>query len=189
MLNKTIEISVIWHAVIWNFLEQISVEVDTKYDNFHLWKCLWKYCLQNVGHIVLVSMYLTHWGRVKHIWVGKLAIIGSYNGLSPGRRQAIIWTTAGILLIEPLGTNFSQILIGIQIFSFTKMRLKMSSAKWRSFWLGLNALKQPTTPRSCRPVWCLARFTTCSQARSYPVSDEIRLTTISHHIHLNEYKW
>ena len=62
--------------------------------------------------------------------------IGSDNGLAPSRRQAIIWTNAGILLIEPLGTNFSEILILIQIFSFKKMRLKMSSAKWRPFCLG-----------------------------------------------------
>ena len=33
---------------------------------------------------------LTHWGRVTHICVGKQTIIGSDNGLSPGRRQAII---------------------------------------------------------------------------------------------------
>ena len=84
---------------------------------------------------------LTHWGRVTHICVVKLTIIGSDNGLSPGRRQAIIWTNAGILLIGPLGTNFSEILIGIQIFSFKKMRLKMSSGKWRPFCLGLNVLK------------------------------------------------
>ena len=83
---------------------------------------------------------LTHWGRVTHIWVGKLTIIGSDNDLSPGRRQAIIWPNAGILLIEPLGTNFSESLIGIQIFSFTKMRMKMSSVKWRPFCLGLNVL-------------------------------------------------
>ena len=31
----------------------------------------------------------------------KLTILGSDNGLSPERRQAIIWTNAGILLIEP----------------------------------------------------------------------------------------
>ena len=41
----------------------------------------------------------THWGRVTHICVGKLTNIGSDNGLSPGRHQAIIWTNAGILLI------------------------------------------------------------------------------------------
>ena len=83
---------------------------------------------------------LTHWGRVTHICVGKPTIIGSDNGLSPGRRQAIIWTNTGILLIGPLGTNFSEISIKIQSFSFTKMRLKVSSAKWRPFCLGLNVL-------------------------------------------------
>ena len=56
---------------------------------------------------------LTHWGRVTHICVGYLTIIGPDNGLSPGRRQAIIWTNAGILLISPLGTNFDEILIKI----------------------------------------------------------------------------
>ena len=52
---------------------------------------------------------LTHWGQVMPICVIKLTIIGSDNGLSPGRRQAIIWTNAEILLIWPLGTNFSDI--------------------------------------------------------------------------------
>ena len=43
-----------------------------------------------------------------HVCVSKLTNIGSDNGLSPGRRQAIIWTKAGILLIGPLGMNFSE---------------------------------------------------------------------------------
>ena len=43
-----------------------------------------------------------------HIY--KSIIIGSDNGLSPGRRQAIIWNNDRILLIRPLGTNFSDIL-------------------------------------------------------------------------------
>ena len=55
-----------------------------------------------------------------HICVSKLTIIGSDNGLSPDRRQAIIWTNAEILLIGPLGTNFSEILIEIITFSFKK---------------------------------------------------------------------
>ena len=81
---------------------------------------------------------LTHWGRVTHICVGNLTIIGSDNGLSPERRQAIIWTNAGILLIGPLGTNLSEILVEIQTFSLKKIHLKMSSAKCCSFRLGLN---------------------------------------------------
>ena len=80
----------------------------------------------------------THWGRVRHISVSKLTIIGSDNGLSSGRRQAIIWTNAGILFIRPLGTNFSGILSGIQTVSFKKLHLKTSSAKWHLFCPGLN---------------------------------------------------
>ena len=83
---------------------------------------------------------LTHWGRVTHICVGDPTIIGLDNGLSPGRRQAIIWINAGILLIRPLGTNFNEMLIEILTFSFMKIRLKVSSAKWRPFCLGLNVL-------------------------------------------------
>ena len=67
-------------------------------------------------------------------------IIGSDNGLSPGRRQAIIWTNVWILLIGPMGINFSEILIEINTFSFQKMHLKMSSVKWRLSRLGLNVL-------------------------------------------------
>ena len=37
---------------------------------------------------------LTHWGRVTHICVDNLTIIGSDYGLSPGRCLAIIWTNA-----------------------------------------------------------------------------------------------
>ena len=85
---------------------------------------------------------LTHWGRVTHICVGKLSIIGSHNGLSPGRRPSIIWTNAGILLIGPLGTNFSENWIGFEKFSIKEMYFKMS-AKCRLFGLGLNELIGP----------------------------------------------
>ena len=86
---------------------------------------------------------LSHWGRVTHTCVSNLAIIASDNGLSPGRRQTIIWINAGIVLIEPLGSNFHEILIGIHTFSFNKMHFKMSSAKQGPFCLGINVL----TPR------------------------------------------
>ena len=91
---------------------------------------------------------LTHWGRMTHISVSKVTIIGSDNGLSPDRRQAIIWTNAGILLIGPLGTNFSEILFEIYTFSFKKMHLKMSSGKWRPSCLGVNVFKVTTTSHS-----------------------------------------
>ena len=74
------------------------------------------------------------------ICVSKLIIIGSDNGLSPGRRQAIIWTNAGIYIIGPLDTNFSKIASEILAFSFRKMHFKMSFEEWRPFCLGLNVL-------------------------------------------------
>ena len=63
---------------------------------------------------------LTHWGRVTHICVGSITIIGSDNGLSPGRRQAIICPNAGISLIGPIRTMFREIFIEIHTFSFKK---------------------------------------------------------------------
>ena len=96
-----------------------------------------------ISEVVIV---LTHWGRVTHICVGNLAINGSENGLSPGRRQAITSINVGILLIGPLGTNFSEMIIEIHKFSFTKIHLKMSSRKWRPFRLGLNLLNRSPNP-------------------------------------------
>ena len=60
-----------------------------------------------------------------------------------------MWTNAGILLIGPLGTNFSEILIEILTFSFKKMHLKVSSTKRRPFCLGLNVL----TLRQPADIW------------------------------------
>ena len=81
----------------------------------------WCVCVSEMGY------HLTHWGRVTHLCISKLTIIGSNNGLSsPGWCQAIIWTNAGILLIQPLGTHFSEILSKIHSLPFKKIRLKMA---------------------------------------------------------------
>ena len=110
---------------------------------------------------------LTHWGRATHICVGNLAIIGSDNGLSPGRRQVIIWTNDEILLIRPLGTNFSEILIEINAFSFKKLLLKTSSAKWRLFCLGLNVLRGNPINGVCHPV-------AIAEATNAPLSNVVK---------------
>ena len=110
-------------------------------DDYIDWYMYVSTCLNN--SIKWMGIILTHWaywGWVMYMCIGKLTIIGSDNGLSPRRRQAIIWTDAGILLIQPSGTIFSEIVIKIYTFSFKKMHLKMSSAKWRPFCLGLNVL-------------------------------------------------
>ena len=83
---------------------------------------------------------LTHWGQITHICICNLTLIGSDNGLWPGRHQVIIWTNAIILLIGPLKTHFSEILIEIRTFSLEKMHLKRLSAKWQPFCLGLRVV-------------------------------------------------
>ena len=78
--------------------------------------------------------------------------IGADNGLSPGRRQGTIWTKTGLLLIEPLGTNFGEILFDIRTFLIKEMHLKMSSAKWRPFCPWRDELSDLTAGDSIRAV-------------------------------------
>ena len=112
----------------------------------------WQKWEKNLSKTILECVFfprLTHWGRVTHICISKPTIIGSDDSLSPNRHQAIICTNAGILLTGPLGTNFSEIWIEIQIFSFRKRHLKMSSEKWHPFCLGLNVLTHTILIQSC----------------------------------------
>ena len=125
-----------WHPSESNFTGDTSACSNILGAN-ELTNIITRYHLFNTSH----RDFLTHWGRVTHTCVSKLTIIASDHGLSPGWRQAIFWTNAGILLIRHLGTNFSDILIEIQTFSLKKMHLKMSSGKWRPFCFGLNVLK------------------------------------------------
>ena len=80
-----------------------------------------------ISNCDLGIILLTHRGRMTHKCVSKLTIIGSDNGLLPGRCQATIWTNAGIWSIGTFGTNFSEILIEIQTFSLNEMHLKSLS--------------------------------------------------------------
>ena len=84
--------------------------------------------------------------------MNRVSSIGSYNGLAPGRRQAIIWTNVGILLIGPLGKSIGEIFIKINTFSFKNMYLKMPSAKWRPFCPGEDELRAGTLSF---PSWVL----------------------------------
>ena len=70
---------------------------------------------------------------------------GSGNGsIGTVMPQTIPWVnvyTVCAMKIGSVGTNFSEILIRINIFSFKRVHLKMSSAKGWPFCLGLNVLK------------------------------------------------
>ena len=133
----------------------------------------WRYCSLALSHRYYVCTYylsipvppmvsqLTHWGRVTHVCVGNLIIIGSDNGFLPGGLQGIIWTNVGTLLIGRIGTNFSEMLIEIHIFSFTKMHLKMSSAKMAAI-LSQPQCVNPRTQGSARlPLAFRSRFSWC----------------------------
>ena len=55
--------------------------------------------------------FLSHWGRLTHIFVGNRTITGSDNGLSPGRHQTIIWPIGNIVnsnLTKKLQWNFNR---------------------------------------------------------------------------------
>ena len=117
-----------------------------------------------------VFFTLTHWGRVTHICVSKLTIIGSDNGLSPDRRQAIIWTNAGRLLIRPYGTKFIKILIEILTFSFKKMRLKVTSAKRHPFSLGLNVLMHAYIRAVLKFRYIITNWVSSKRTPAYPWS-------------------
>ena len=133
-----------------------------------------------------------------HICGSKLTITGSDNGLSPDRRQPIIWSNARLLLFGPLGTNFSEILIKILTFSFKKMRLKVSSAKRRPFCLGLNVFIMEGTP-SLREqsdgvllqqatCWDMCMICGCNAAGLTHWGRD-KMAAISQTIHSNAFSW
>ena len=86
------------------------------------------FSLAMVTGLYQFNVSFTHWGRMTHICVSRPKVFDLDNGLSPGRRQAIIWTNVGTLLIRPLGTKFNEILIEIHTFSFTKIQNKLMSS-------------------------------------------------------------
>ena len=92
------------------------------------------------------TQLLPHWGRVTHIYVNEPTIIGSDNALSSGRRQAIIWTNAGILLFEQsimmlinLLTSANQI---AKIGSCDRSRIHVPNLGWTGVHSGKKQFSQ-----------------------------------------------
>ena len=83
-----------------------------------------------------------YWGRMTHICVSKLTTIGSDNGLSHGRCKAIIWTKAGNIVEWGPGNEIQWTFNRNLNISFKIKQFKMASGKWRSFFFGLNVLRQ-----------------------------------------------
>ena len=127
-----------------------------------------------------------------HISVSKFTIIGSDNGLSPGRRQAIIWTNAGILVMCTLGTHFREILIEIHKSLFKKNAFEMSSAECRPFCHGLNRLnvsKMPCTYLSFATIWWPSVPSIYKTNKKYADgSSQLKTARNSRHLHLNNWE-
>ena len=93
--------------------------------------------------LLIISVYaticLTHWGRVTHICVVDLGHHWFRYWLvacsAPSHYLNLCWNIVYWTFRHKLQW------IGIQSFSFKKLHLQMSSAKWRLFCLGLNELK------------------------------------------------
>ena len=115
--------------------------------------------------------------------------IGRDNGMSPDWRQATIWTSAGILLTGPIGTNFSEILIRIHKFSFKKMHLKISSGKWRPFCLGLavfimyKKISYPNVSLSRRRGnWWTALYKSSSRSPRNVLLNKASMSDVARHV-------
>ena len=78
---------------------------------------------------VTCPILLTHLPLVPHIYASvHWAGIGSDNGLSPVRHQAITWTNADFWSIGHLGTNFNE--IRIEIWNFYSWKCIWKCLMW-----------------------------------------------------------
>ena len=103
--------------------------------------------------VIKFSSMLTHWGRVMHICVRRLTIIGSDKGLLSGWCQAIIRTNAGILLIRPLKNKFQWNLnhnscIFIEENAFENVVWKMAAILSRP-----QCVEKPVSPFPCPQIF------------------------------------
>ena len=157
---------------VWNrhVLEQVSGEADLIIYLIHfLW--IQKRLYHEVAYFRRHLSTLTHWGQMTHICISKLSIIDSDNGLSPGRRQAIIWTNVGLLLIERFGTKLWNI-------PLKNLYLKVSSAKVAAILSRPQCVTSKETLFSSKhqwPSWCAVGGVTVTRHCSHCVSQHISL--------------
>ena len=113
-----------------------------------------------------------NWGRVMHICVNELTIIGSDNGLLPGCVKPLS-DTDGLLLIGNLGTNFSEILNEIYIFvqdnGFENVVCKMLAILSQPLCVNIKQI----TPMGCviynNDFWQLCIILILNTGCSYPL--------------------
>ena len=122
-----------------------------------------------------------HRGRVTPICVNELTIIGSDNGLSPVRRQAIIWNKAGIMLIgNKLLSNINQ----INTFPFKKMHLEMQSVKKRvnvaKQFACTSIIKFPPAWFAKNPFWSHTNLTMDQSSMGFDINSYIPFIPVNY---------
>ena len=135
--------------------------------NFSHYRTVVNFCsgnglLCNAAKQLLESVLTILWHLLKEMSqkMLKLFIIKMFKNFTisgglisyPLRHQATTWIN-DILSIRPWGTHFNDILFEIQKFSFKKMHLKTSSAKWHTFCLSLNVLMAYSTAELNDKKW------------------------------------
>ena len=120
-LRAAYQIIMISYHFVWTWGVSGS-RANTNYEQIASWCGSWFL----THHFWISETHLTHLPQCRTYASVTWVSIGSDNVLSPDRRQAIMRTNAGILLIGPSGTRFSEIQIKIQKFSFMKVHFKMS---------------------------------------------------------------
>ena len=102
--------------------------------------------------------WLTYAKQHKYMSLNQTTI-GSDNGLSPVRCQAILWTHADSLSLsnEPLATNLSEISMKMNMFAFKKMYFKMPCAKWWPFYHSSPCVEY-TMILSLKKMHCIKLF-------------------------------
>ena len=133
-----------YNGLVPNFA--IFVDYNLKVDGFsdmlrimHMFCALLCYVLVrflSLLHMSFGVILLTHRGRVMHIPVGKLTTIGSDNGLSPERRQAIIWNLNRNLYIFIQENAFENVFCEITSILSRPQCVKIGAIIWLPLWQG-----------------------------------------------------
>ena len=132
-----------FHRVLW-YTPNSTKKNCIMYNDIHLNNIIW---------------HLTDWGRVTHIWVSKVTIFCSDNGLvglvgawlAPSHYLNQCWYIVNSNCRNKRQWKFNR---NLNIF-IKEMHLEMSSAKRRPFSLGLNVLTFRWGKWKCLPLFAL----------------------------------
>ena len=90
VIGTTIKIGIVVNVFILEYRSMICKASSVLMWSMSVHRCHWQ--MRTISTKLPLNYDLTHWCRLTHTCVSDLTIIGSDNGLTPGRRQAIIWT-------------------------------------------------------------------------------------------------